>query len=64
MAIPPTANIEAIRISATDETISQKLGREDHSRRRSRLVYVVAWLPNTMTTNASVLSVPILSRIR
>jgi len=38
MAIPPTANIEAIRISTTDDAASQMLGREGHSRRRSRLV--------------------------
>ena len=31
IAIPPTANVEAIKRSATDETTSQKLGREDHS---------------------------------
>ena len=36
IAKPPMANVEAIIRSATDDTTSQKLGREDHSRRRSR----------------------------
>ena len=35
IAIPPIANVEAIRISATDETASQRLGREPHRCRRS-----------------------------
>ena len=54
MAIPPTAIVEAIRISAIDEAMTQELGREDHRCRRSRFVYAVAWLPNTTTTKASV----------
>jgi hypothetical protein len=29
IAIPPTANVEAIRRSPTDEAMSQALGRED-----------------------------------
>ena len=39
-----------------DETMIQKLGRDDHKCRRSRLVCIVAWLPNTMTTKARVRS--------
>ena len=34
MAIPPTANIEAIRISAADAAASHGLGREPHMCRR------------------------------
>ncbi len=34
IAIPPTANVEAIAISATDDTASQRLGREPHRCRR------------------------------
>jgi hypothetical protein len=34
MAIPPTANVEAITISTMDDTASQRLGREPHKCRR------------------------------
>ena len=38
IAIPRFAIVEAINRSATDESISQKLGRVDHRRRRVRFV--------------------------
>jgi hypothetical protein len=38
MAIPAMAKADAISRSPTDDRMTQKLGREDHSRRRSRLV--------------------------
>jgi hypothetical protein len=38
MAKPPSAKVEAIRISAKDDATSQLLGRDDHRWRRSRLV--------------------------
>ena len=38
IAIPPMANVDAITRSVMDETTTQTLGREDHSRWRSRLV--------------------------
>ncbi len=37
MAMPAAARIDAIAMSATEETTSQRLGREPHSRRRSRM---------------------------
>src|SRR5665213_479728 len=37
IAIPPTANVEAIAISATDDPASKRLGREPHKCRRSRM---------------------------
>ena len=55
MAIPATASVAAMRMSRSDDAASHRLGREDQIRRRSRLLYVVAWLPKTMTTKASVL---------
>lgn len=38
MAIPQVASVEAISTSTADDAMSHKLGREDHMRRRSRLV--------------------------
>ena len=37
IAISPTANVEAIAISAIDETASKRLGRVPHKCRRSRI---------------------------
>ena len=54
MAIPAIARVDATSTSAAEEAASQWLGRDDHKRRRSRLVYMVAWLPKTMAMNAKV----------
>jgi hypothetical protein len=45
IAIPPMARVAAIRMSATDDAASQKLGRDDHSRRRSRLEFLKRHAP-------------------
>ena len=38
IAIPQMAKVVAIKMSATDDAASQTLGRDDHNRRRSRLL--------------------------
>src|ERR1700677_2972900 len=59
MAIPRVTKVEMIKISQTVETTTQRLGRELHSRWRSRMEYSVASLPNTSAIMARVLSVSI-----
>ena len=42
IAVPVTASAAAIKMSMYHDAASDKLGREDQIRRRSRLLYVVA----------------------
>ena len=54
MRMPNTARSVLASRVATDETTSQRLGGSANTWRRSRMAYIVAWLPKATVTKASV----------
>jgi hypothetical protein len=54
IAIPRFARTEMNRMSANEEAISRPVGRIAQNCRRSRMAYVIAWLPYTMAMTLKV----------